>query len=71
MEHLLIALWRASDANVESLLDTWIPVALKDPGVQACTISFADPDQDSASEGNLKFSRGFDIRQPNRWNLVG
>ena len=45
MEHLLIALWRASDANVESLLDTWIPVALKDPGVQACTISFADPDQ--------------------------
>ena len=45
MEHLLIALWRASEANVQSLLDTWIPVALEDPGVQSCTISFADPDQ--------------------------
>ncbi len=45
VEHLLIALWRAPEANVESLLDTWIPVALKDPGVQSCTISFADPDQ--------------------------
>jgi hypothetical protein len=45
VEHLLIALWGAPDANVESLLDTWIPVALKDPGVQSCTISFADPDQ--------------------------
>ena len=45
MEHLLIALWRTPDADVESLLDTWIPIALKDPGVQACTISFADPDQ--------------------------
>ena len=45
MEHLLIALWRAPEANVESLLDSWIPVVLKDRGVQACTISFADPDQ--------------------------
>ena len=45
VEHLLIALWRAPDADVESLLETWIPVALKDRGVEACTISFADPDQ--------------------------
>ena len=45
MEHLLIALWRTPDANVESLLDSWIPATLRDPGVEACTISFADPDQ--------------------------
>jgi uncharacterized protein (TIGR02118 family) len=45
VEHLLIALWRTPEANVESLLDSWIPVALRDPGVEACTISFADPDQ--------------------------
>lgn len=45
MEHLLIALWRAPDANVESLLDSWVPVALADPGVEACTVNFADPDQ--------------------------
>ena len=47
MEHLLIALWRTPGANVESLLDTWIPVALSDPSMQSCTISFADPDQGS------------------------
>jgi uncharacterized protein (TIGR02118 family) len=47
VENLLIALWRAHEANVESLLDTWIPVVLADPGVQSCTISFADPDQGS------------------------
>jgi uncharacterized protein (TIGR02118 family) len=45
VEHLLIALWRSPEANPESLLDSWIPVALRDPGVEACTISFADPDQ--------------------------
>jgi uncharacterized protein (TIGR02118 family) len=45
VEHLLIALWRSPEVNVESLLDSWIPVALADPGVEACTISFADPDQ--------------------------
>ena len=45
VEHMLIALWRAAEANVESLLDTWIPTALADRGVQSCTISFADPDQ--------------------------
>lgn len=45
MENLLIALWRTPGAPVESLLDTWIPVALSDPGVESCTISFADPDQ--------------------------
>ena len=45
VEYLLIALWRAAESNVESLLDTWVPTALADPGVQSCTISFADPDQ--------------------------
>ena len=45
MEHLLIALWRTPEANVESLLDSWIPLALKDSTVEACVISFADPDQ--------------------------
>jgi uncharacterized protein (TIGR02118 family) len=45
VEHLLIALWRDPEVRVESLLDTWVPSALRDPGVQSCTISFADPDQ--------------------------
>jgi uncharacterized protein (TIGR02118 family) len=45
VENLLIALWRTPDANVESLLESWIPVVLSDSGVEACTISFADPDQ--------------------------
>jgi uncharacterized protein (TIGR02118 family) len=45
VEHLLIALWRNPEAQVESLLDTWVPPTLRDPGVQSCTISFADPDQ--------------------------
>lgn len=45
MEHLLVALWRSPDVQVESLLDTWVPGTLKDPGVQSCTVSFADPDQ--------------------------
>jgi len=45
VEQLLIALWRAPDANVESLLDTWIPLVLHDSGVESCTISFADADQ--------------------------
>ena len=45
VEQLLIALWRDPDANVESLLETWVPTLLKNPDVQACTISFADPDQ--------------------------
>jgi uncharacterized protein (TIGR02118 family) len=45
VENLLIAVWCTPEAEVESLLDTWIPVALKDHGVEACTISFADPDQ--------------------------
>ena len=45
MEQVLIALWRAPEAHVETLLDTWVPVILKHDGVQACTVSFADPDQ--------------------------
>jgi uncharacterized protein (TIGR02118 family) len=45
VESLLIAVWRTPEAKIESLLDTWIPLALHDRGVQACTISFADPDQ--------------------------
>jgi uncharacterized protein (TIGR02118 family) len=45
VEHLLIAVWRNPDAQVESLLEGWAPVALKDPAVEACTISFADADQ--------------------------
>jgi uncharacterized protein (TIGR02118 family) len=45
VEHLLIALWATPDADAESLLQSWIPLALRDPGVEACTISFADPDQ--------------------------
>jgi uncharacterized protein (TIGR02118 family) len=45
VESLLIAVWRSPEADIESLLDTWIPVAMKDRGVEACTISFADPDQ--------------------------
>jgi uncharacterized protein (TIGR02118 family) len=45
VENLLIALWCAPEARVESLLETWIPAALEDPGVRSCTISFADPDQ--------------------------
>jgi len=45
VEHLLVALWRSPDVQVESLLDTWVPGTLKDPGVQSCTVSFADPDQ--------------------------
>ncbi len=47
MENLLIALWSTPEANVESLLDSWVPATLADPGVQMCTISFADPDQGS------------------------
>src|SRR3954454_3521487 len=45
VEKLLIAVWRAPGADVESLLTTWTPVALADRGVEACTISFADRDQ--------------------------
>ena len=45
MEHLLISLWATPEAHAESLLESWIPLALNDPGVEACTISFADPDQ--------------------------
>lgn len=45
MEHLLIALWRDPAAQVESLLESWAPVALKDRSVEACTFSFADADQ--------------------------
>jgi uncharacterized protein (TIGR02118 family) len=42
---MLIALWRAPEAKVESVLDSWVPTVLSDPSVQSCTISFADPDQ--------------------------
>jgi uncharacterized protein (TIGR02118 family) len=42
---MLVAVWRDPTARIESLLDSWAPVALKDPGVEACTVSFADADQ--------------------------
>lgn len=45
MENLLIALWSAADAPVESLLDTWVPAALSEARVQSCTISFRVEDQ--------------------------
>ncbi len=45
VEYLLIALWRTPEVRVETLLDSWAPAALAGPGVQACTVSFADPDQ--------------------------
>jgi len=45
VEEVLIALWRAPEANVEALLDTWVPVTLGHEYVRACTVSFADPDQ--------------------------
>ena len=45
MENILIGLWAARDADVRSLLDTWVPIALADSGVQRCAISFADADQ--------------------------
>jgi len=45
VEHLLIAVWRGPGAQTESLLESWVPVALKDAGVESCTISFADADQ--------------------------
>jgi uncharacterized protein (TIGR02118 family) len=45
VEHLIVALWAAPGADPESLLDTWVPDALATPEVEACTISFADPDQ--------------------------
>jgi uncharacterized protein (TIGR02118 family) len=45
VEHLLIAVWTAPGREARPLLDTWAPVALEDENVEACTISFADPDQ--------------------------
>jgi uncharacterized protein (TIGR02118 family) len=45
VEHVLVALWRNPAAQVDALLESWAPVALKDPAVESCTISFADADQ--------------------------
>jgi uncharacterized protein (TIGR02118 family) len=52
VEHLIVALWRAPDADVESLLDTWAPLALADANVASCSISFAEADQGRFASGN-------------------
>jgi uncharacterized protein (TIGR02118 family) len=45
VEHVLIALWRAPNADPSRLLDAWAPIALKHDAVQQFTMSFAVEDQ--------------------------
>lgn len=52
MEHLVVAVWRAPGADVESLLETWAPSALHHDTVRACTISFALEDQGRFAAGD-------------------
>jgi uncharacterized protein (TIGR02118 family) len=52
VEHLIVALWRAPDADVESLSDTWVPLAVASDNVKTCTISFAESDQGRFASGN-------------------
>jgi uncharacterized protein (TIGR02118 family) len=52
VEHVIVALWRAPDADVESLLETWVPRVVHDDNVHTCTISFAEGDQGRFASGN-------------------
>jgi uncharacterized protein (TIGR02118 family) len=49
VEHILVGLWRAAPVDADAcrhrLLDVWAPIALKSAGVEALTVSFAEPDQ--------------------------
>jgi uncharacterized protein (TIGR02118 family) len=45
MEHVIVAIWGAPDADVSTLREKWVPEALTDPNVEAGTISFAETDQ--------------------------
>ena len=48
----MVALWRAADADVSTVIDDWAPLALKDANVQALTVSLADPDQGPYKDGD-------------------
>src|SRR5579871_3508902 len=52
VEHVLVALWRAPNAEPSSLLDGWAPIALKNDNVQQCTMSFAVEDQGRFAGGD-------------------
>ena len=52
MEYVLVALWKAPGADVAVLRETWAPIALADPNVHACTMSFADVDQGPYANGD-------------------
>jgi len=52
MEHLLIALWRAPNADLAVVEDQWAPAALAVDNVQSCTISLAVPDQARFAAGD-------------------
>jgi uncharacterized protein (TIGR02118 family) len=52
MEHLLVALWRAPDADVSTIVSDWAPRALADANVEALTVNVADTDQGPYKDGN-------------------
>jgi uncharacterized protein (TIGR02118 family) len=52
VENILVALWRAPGADMQALVDEWSPLALANPNVRTCTVSFADPDQGPYAQGN-------------------
>jgi uncharacterized protein (TIGR02118 family) len=52
VEQVIVSLWRAPEADVESLLDTWVPHVVADANVRACTISFAEADQGRFASGD-------------------
>jgi uncharacterized protein (TIGR02118 family) len=52
MEHLLVAVWRAPDADVTMVQDAWAAAALAIDNVQSCTISLAEPDQGRFADGD-------------------
>jgi len=51
MENVLVALWRAPDADPGELAETWAPIALEQANVQQCTMNFAVEDQGAYASG--------------------
>jgi uncharacterized protein (TIGR02118 family) len=47
-----VALWKAREADVAALRETWAPIALADTNVLQCTMSFADVDQGPYANGD-------------------
>jgi uncharacterized protein (TIGR02118 family) len=52
MEHLLVALWRAADADVTTVVREWAPLALAHENVRSLTVSVADADQGPYKDGD-------------------